>query len=245
VYLAVSAREAFVPDAPQLYDDCPNNEAYCYQAGDKAKVDTAFAVAAHVVEQRLIINRVTANPIEPRGVIGVYGAGTGRYTLYCGFQRPWLFRNDIARTTLKISEAELRLITGDIGGSYGLRGSVYPEIILMLWASRRIGRPVKWTQTRYEAHISDDDARDNIVDAALALERDGRFLAIVEREPPVPIPNDAASVSPAMNLIRSGSTPSRSTSIWVWIVAWPWPCEIEPVTKVMPPSGSKRISAVS
>jgi CO/xanthine dehydrogenase Mo-binding subunit len=85
----VSAREAFAPDAPQLYDDCPNNEAYCYQAGDKAKVDTAFAVAAHVVEQRLIINRVTANPIEPRGVIGVYDAGTGRYTLYCGFQRPW------------------------------------------------------------------------------------------------------------------------------------------------------------
>jgi carbon-monoxide dehydrogenase large subunit len=87
----VSARDAFAPDAPQLYDGCPNNEAYFYQAGDKAKVDTAFAVAAHVVEQRLIINRVTANPIEPRGVTGVYDAGTGRYTLYCGFQRPWLF----------------------------------------------------------------------------------------------------------------------------------------------------------
>jgi aerobic carbon-monoxide dehydrogenase large subunit len=174
----VSARDAFAPDAPELYDGCPNNEAYFYQAGDKAKVDAAFAVAAHVVEQRLIINRVTANPIEPRGVTGAYDAGTGRYTLYCGFQRPWLFRNDIARTTLKISEAELRLITGDIGGSYGLRGSVYPEIILMLWASRRVGRPVKWTQTRNEAHISDDDARDNIVDAALALERDGKFLAV-------------------------------------------------------------------
>jgi aerobic carbon-monoxide dehydrogenase large subunit len=72
----------------------------------------------------------------------------------------------------------LRLMTGDIGGSYGLRGSVYPEIILMLWASRRIGRPVKWTQTRNEAHISDDDARDNIVDAALALETCIRFHRI-------------------------------------------------------------------
>src|SRR6516225_5999858 len=174
----VSARDAFAPNAPRLYDECPNNEAYFYQAGDKAKVDAAFAAAAHVVEQRLIINRVTANPIEPRGVTGVYDAGTGRYTLYCGFQRPWLFRNDIARATLKISEAELRLITGDIGGSYGLRGSVYPEIILMLWAARRIGRPVKWTQTRSEAHISDDDARDNIVDAALALDRAGKFLAV-------------------------------------------------------------------
>jgi hypothetical protein len=68
-------------------------------------------------------------------------------------------------------------------------------------------------------------------------------LMVVEREPPVPMPNATASVSPAMNLIRSGSTPSRSTSIWVWIVAWPWPCEIEPVTKVMPPSGSKRTLA--
>ena len=174
----VSARDAFAPDAPQLYDECPNNEAYVYQAGDKAKVDAAFAAAAHVVEQRLVINRVTANPIELRGVTGVYDAGTGRYTLHCGFQRPWLFRNDIARTTLKIPEAELRLITGDIGGSYGLRGSVYPEIVLMLWAARRVGRPVKWAQTRNEAHISDDDARDNIVDAALALDRDGRFLAV-------------------------------------------------------------------
>src|ERR1700722_1801906 len=174
----VSARDAAEKDAPQLYDDCPGNEAYFYQAGDKAKTDAAFANAAHVTEQRLVINRVTANPIEPRGVIGIYDAGTQRYTLHCGFQRPWLFRNDIARTTLKIPEAELRLITGDIGGSYGLRGSVYPEIILMLWAARRIGRPVKWTQTRSEALISDDDARDNIVDAALALDKDGKFLGV-------------------------------------------------------------------
>src|SRR3984893_6002524 len=174
----VSARDAFEPGAPQLYGDCPNNEAYFYQAGDKAKTDAAFAAAAHVVEQRLVINRVTANPIEPRGVTGIYDAGTQRYTLHCGFQRPWLFRNDIALTPLKIPEADLRLVSGDIGGSYGLRGSVYPEIILMLWAARRVGRPVKWTQTRNEAHISDDDARDNIVDAALALDSDGKFLGV-------------------------------------------------------------------
>jgi aerobic carbon-monoxide dehydrogenase large subunit len=174
----VSARAAAEKEAPQLYDDCPGNEAYFYQAGDKAKTDAAFAVAAHVVEQRLVINRVTANPIEPRGAVGIYDPGTRRYTLHCGFQRPWLFRNDIARATLHIPEAELRLVTGDIGGSYGLRGSVYPEIILMLWAARRVGRPVKWTQTRNEAHISDDDARDNIVDAALALDSDGKFLGV-------------------------------------------------------------------
>ncbi len=174
----VNARDAFQPGAPQLYDDCPNNEAYFYQAGNKAATDEAFARAAHVIEQRLVINRVTANTMEPRGVTGEYDAGTGRYTLQFGFQRPWLFRNAIAETTLKIPESQLRLITGDIGGSYGLRGSVYPEIILMLWAARRVGRPVKWLATRNEAHISDDDARDNIVDAALALDRDGKFLAV-------------------------------------------------------------------
>jgi carbon-monoxide dehydrogenase large subunit len=174
----VSAEAAFAPGAPQLYDECPNNEAYFYQAGNKSAVEEAFARATHVVEQRLIINRVTANTLEPRGVTGEYDAGTGKYTLHCGFQRPWLFRNDIARTTLKIPEAELRLITGDIGGSYGLRGSIYPEIILMLWAARRAGRPVKWLATRNEAHVSDDDARDNIVDAALALDEDGKFLAV-------------------------------------------------------------------
>jgi carbon-monoxide dehydrogenase large subunit len=174
----VSAREAFEKGAPLLYDDCPNNEAYFYQAGNKAAVDEAFAKAAHVIEQRLVINRVTANTLEPRGVTGEYDAGTGKYTLQCGFQRPWLFRNAIAQDTLKIPESQLRLITGDIGGSYGLRGSVYPEIILMLWAARRVGKPVKWVATRNEAHISDDDARDNIVDAALALDKDGKFLAV-------------------------------------------------------------------
>jgi aerobic carbon-monoxide dehydrogenase large subunit len=174
----VSAREAFEPGAPQLYDDCPNNEAYFYEAGNKVAVEAAFAGAAHVVEQQLVINRITANPIEPRGVTGEYDVGTGRYTLHCGFQRPWLFREAIAKNVLKIPETQLRLITGDIGGSYGLRGSVYPEMVLMLWASRRVGRPVKWIATRNEAHVSDDDARDNIVDAALALDRDGKFLGV-------------------------------------------------------------------
>jgi aerobic carbon-monoxide dehydrogenase large subunit len=174
----VSAREAFEPGAPQLYDDCPKNEAYFYEAGDKAAVEAAFARAAHVVEQRLVINRVTANPIEPRGVTGEYDIGTGRYTLHCGFQRPWLFREAIAKNVLKIPETQVRLITGDIGGSYGLRGSIYPELVLMPWAARRVGRPVKWIATRNEAHVSDDDARDNIVDAALALDSDGKFLGV-------------------------------------------------------------------
>jgi carbon-monoxide dehydrogenase large subunit len=167
----VSARDAFAPDAPQLYDGCPNNEAYFYQAGDKAKVDTAFAVAAHVVEQRLIINRVTPirsnRAASPGSMMPAPAA-----TRCCGFQR------------LAVPQRHRPQHAQDLGGGVAADHRRYrrllrparlglPEIILMLWASRRIGRPVKWTRTRNEAHISDDDARDNIVDAALALERDG------------------------------------------------------------------------
>src|SRR3954466_1898816 len=141
----VAAGGALEPGAPRLYADCPNNEAYFYQAGDKAATDLAFAKASHVIEQRLVINRVTANTLEPRGVTGEYDRGTRRYTLHCGFQRPWLFRHAIAEPRMKMPEAQLRLSPGDIGGSYGVRGSVYPEIILMLWAARHAGRPVKWT----------------------------------------------------------------------------------------------------
>ena len=174
----VSAREAFEPGAPQLYDDCPNNEAYFYQAGDKAKTDAAFAEAAHVVEQRLVINRVTANTLEPRGVTGEYDRGTGRYTLHCGFQRPWLFRNAIAETTMKIPEARasadhrrhrrlLRPARLDLSGDH-------PDAVG--GAPRRPAGEMDCT--RNEAHISDDDARDNIVDAALALDKDGKFLGV-------------------------------------------------------------------
>jgi carbon-monoxide dehydrogenase large subunit len=172
----VSAHAAAQAGAPQLYDDIPGNEAYFYEAGDAAATEAAFASADHIVEQHLVINRVTANAMEPRGVVGEYDHGTGRYTLNCGFQRPYFFRKDISAVSLKIPETQLHLVTGDIGGSYGMRGTVYPEMILMLWAAKRVGRPVKWLADRSESHISDDDARDNFVDAALALDKDGRFL---------------------------------------------------------------------
>ena len=173
-----SCFDAFQPGAPQLYDDCPKNEAYLYEVGDRAAVEAAFADADHTVEQRLVINRVTANALEPRGVIGEYDAGSGRYTLRCGFQRPWLFRRSLAEQAFKVPESKIRLITGDIGGSYGLRGSIYPEMVLMPWAAKRVGRPVKWIADRSESHLSDDDGRDNIVDAAMAFDRDGTFRAV-------------------------------------------------------------------
>jgi carbon-monoxide dehydrogenase large subunit len=99
----VSAHAAAQAGAPQLYDDIPGNEAYFYEAGDAAATEAAFASADHIVEQHLVINRVTANAMEPRGVVGEYDHGTGRYTLNCGFQRPYFFRKDISAVSLKRS----------------------------------------------------------------------------------------------------------------------------------------------
>ncbi|MFB0923416.1 MAG: molybdopterin-dependent oxidoreductase, partial [Alphaproteobacteria bacterium] len=173
-----SCYEAFKDGAPQLYDDCPNNESYFYEAGDKAATDAAFDKADHVVSQHLVINRVTANAMENRGVIGDFNPGDGRYTLRCGFQRPWLFRKSLADQAFKVPESKIRLVTDDIGGSYGLRGSIYPEMVLMPWVSKIVGRPVKWVADRSESHLSDDDGRDNIVDASLAFDAYGTFQAI-------------------------------------------------------------------
>ncbi|MDE0781450.1 MAG: xanthine dehydrogenase family protein molybdopterin-binding subunit, partial [Alphaproteobacteria bacterium] len=173
-----SCFEAFQDGAPQLYDDCPNNESYFYEAGDKPATDAAFDNADHTITQRLVINRVTANTMENRGVIGEFDPGNGRYTLRCGFQRPWLFRKSLADQSFKVPESKIRLVTDDIGGSYGLRGSIYPEMVLMPWASKIVGRPVKWVAERSESHLSDDDGRDNIVDASLAFDADGTFQGI-------------------------------------------------------------------
>jgi carbon-monoxide dehydrogenase large subunit len=174
----VSCREAFEDGAPQLYDDCPNNESYFYEVGDKDGTDAAFAAADHTVSQHLVINRITANALEPRGVLGEWDAGTDRITIRCGFQRPWLFRKSLAEQSFKVPETRIRLITYDIGGSYGLRGSIYPEMVLMPWASKHVGRPVRWMADRTEAHLCDDDGRDNMVDAELAFDNDGTFKAL-------------------------------------------------------------------
>ncbi len=172
------APDAHGPDAPSLWEDCADNEAIYHQAGDAKATDAAFAKAAHVVHQQIRIPRVAMNPMEPRGAVGVWDPGEGRYTLYCGLQRPFLFRRNIAQRILNIAETDLRLVTGDIGGSFGLRGSVYPEMVLVVWAARRVGRPVRWVADRTEGFVADDHARDNVTDAELALGPDGKFLAL-------------------------------------------------------------------
>ncbi len=174
----VSTADAPAAGAPLVFDDCPNNICFVHLEGDKAATDSAFARATHVVRQHFVINRVTAVTMEPRGSVGDYNATDGRYTIYTTLQRVYPFRAELAQVVLKVPEAKVRVVAGDIGGSFGMKSAVYNEVALVLLASKLIGRPVKWVSTRAEAFLSDAQGRDNVTDAELALDADGTFLAL-------------------------------------------------------------------
>ncbi|MGH7033151.1 MAG: xanthine dehydrogenase family protein molybdopterin-binding subunit, partial [Stellaceae bacterium] len=176
---AVVATEfAAAPGALRVWDECPDNTCFVHLGGDKAATDAAFAAAAHVVKQSLVINRVTAATMEPRGCIGDYDAADDRYTIYSTLQRTHVFRTELAQSVLKLPESRIRVIAGDIGGSFGMKSAVYNEVALVLLASKLLRRPVKWISTRSEAFLGDAQARDNVVDAELALDRDGIFQGL-------------------------------------------------------------------
>jgi aerobic carbon-monoxide dehydrogenase large subunit len=171
-----STAEAGKPGGPRVWDDCPDNICFVELIGDKAAVDAAFARAARIVRHRFVINRVTAATMEPRGAVGDYNGADGRYTIYTPIQRPHPTRTELARL-LKVPESKIRIVTGDTGGSFGMKSPIFNETPLVLLASKLTGRPVKWISTRTEAFLSDAQARDNVTEAELALDDDGQFLA--------------------------------------------------------------------
>ncbi|MGE5537740.1 MAG: xanthine dehydrogenase family protein molybdopterin-binding subunit [Gemmatimonas sp.] len=173
----VATAEATRPGAPTVWDGCDNNVCFTHSAGDKAATDAAMAAAPHVVRQRFVISRVTAATMEPRGSIGVYDGAADHYTTYTTLQRTHSFRAQLAKT-LGVPESRLRVVCGDIGGSFGMKSAVYNEVALTLLGSKIVGRPVKWVSTRSDAFLSDAQGRDNVTDAELALDRDGRFLGL-------------------------------------------------------------------
>jgi carbon-monoxide dehydrogenase large subunit len=173
----VSTAEATAEGAPRVWDQCPDNIGFVQLFGDKAATEAAFANAAHIVKHRFVINRVTAASMEPRGSIGDYNAAEDRYTIYTTLQRAHPFRTELA-PILKVPESKIRVITGDIGGSFGMKSAVYNDVALVLLASKRVGRPVKWTSTRSESFLCDAQARDNVTQAELALDRNGIFLGL-------------------------------------------------------------------
>jgi carbon-monoxide dehydrogenase large subunit len=173
----VSTEDAAQPGAPLVWDEAPDNISFVYLEGDKPATDTAFASAAHVVKRKFVINRVTAATMEPRGAIGDYNAAEGRWTIYTTLQRIHGYRTELSQI-LKVPESRVRVVAGDIGGSFGMKSAIYNEVALVLLASKLVGRPVKWTSTRSEAFLGDAQARDNVTEAELALDHDGHFLGL-------------------------------------------------------------------
>ncbi|HTK79019.1 MAG TPA: xanthine dehydrogenase family protein molybdopterin-binding subunit [Rhizomicrobium sp.] len=165
------------PGGPQIWDGAPGNECFDWTAGDEQKCADAFAVATHVASVEVIQNRVAPTSMETRNAIGLYDAAKDAYTLYSGNQGSGGLRDRVAMV-LKLPPDKIRVITRDVGGGFGMKGFMYPEQPLALIAAKKIGRPVRWISTRTEAFLSDDHGRDMRTKAELALDKDGRILAL-------------------------------------------------------------------
>jgi aerobic carbon-monoxide dehydrogenase large subunit len=196
-----STLEATRPGSPSVWPECADNISNVFEAGDRAATEVVFAGAARVVCRRYVITRVHAQYMEPRGALGVYDPGEDRYTLYADVQYPHRVRNALAGNIFKIPEHKVRVIAGDVGGGFGTKGWQYPEHRLVLWAARKLRRPIKWACERREAIPADEHARDNVSEAELAVDAEGRFLALRVRT----LANVGAYVSSDRNLLATFS----------------------------------------
>jgi carbon-monoxide dehydrogenase large subunit len=164
--------------APQLYDDAANNICFDWGTGDQEKTDAAFANASHVTTLELINNRVVVNSMEPRAATADHDTSSGRTTLYTSSQGTHWLRDAIGDMILKIGKENLRVVTGDVGGGFGMKIFPHPEQALVVWAARKIQRAVKWTADRSEGFMSDIQGRDHVTKAEMAMDDGGKFLAM-------------------------------------------------------------------
>ena len=170
--------KAVEPGAAAVWDDCPDNIAFCREMGDQGAVEAAFADAAHVAKLDIYMSRVAQNPMEPRAALGEWDKFTERYTLWGGTQGPHDTRRFLATQVFHVPERQIRVVANDMGGGFGLRGGIFPEQALVLWAARKVGRPVKWNGDRSEAFVSDDHGRDSRLTVELALNADNDFTGL-------------------------------------------------------------------
>ncbi len=170
--------QAAKPGAPQLYDHIPNNVALDYHFGDTAKVEAAFASAAHVTKLDIVNNRVAVVAMEPRAALASYDKGSGRYTIQLPTQGVAGNRLNLAKNILKVSNEKVHLLTASVGGSFGMKNVSYPEYVCILHAAKELGRPVKWTDERSTSFLSDSHGRAQKIHCELALDAEGKFLAV-------------------------------------------------------------------
>ncbi len=162
----------------QIHEVAPKNTIYQWQLGDKGKTDAAFQSAAHVTKLDIVNNRLVPNAIEPRAAIGEYDSGTGHFTLWNTTQNPHVARLVIAAFIGMAPEHKLRVIAPDVGGGFGSKIFIYPEEVVALWASKRVGRPVKWVAERVESFLSDAHGRDHVTHAEMAFDREGKVVGL-------------------------------------------------------------------
>ena len=165
-----------------VHEDAPGNICYdwelCTHEGGKAEVDAEFKKAAHVAKVDIYNNRLTPNAIEPRAAIGEYDAADGKHTLYTTSQNPHVIRLLMGAFVLQIPEHKLRVVAPDVGGGFGSKIYHYAEEAVVTWAAKKVGRPVKWTAERAESFVSDAQGRDHLTHGELAVDKDGKFLAL-------------------------------------------------------------------
>jgi carbon-monoxide dehydrogenase large subunit len=174
----VSTAGAVEKGAPRVWKEAPGNLCFDWEIGDSKATEAAFAKAKRVIRLDLVNNRVVPSSMETRGALADYDAEADRLTLYTSSQGSHGLRDAFAGEVLNIPPAKLRVVTPDVGGGFGMKIFPYPEQGLVLWAAKRLGRPVKWTSERSEAFVSDIHGRDNVSTAELALDESGKFLAI-------------------------------------------------------------------
>src|SRR3954447_12034596 len=172
----VSAAKA--RSGPALHEVAPDNTCYVWAIGDKGAVDAAFAKAAHVTKLDFVNNRLIPNAIEPRAANAMYSRHDESYTLYVASQNPHVERLLMTAFVLGLPESKVRVVAPDVGGGFGSKIYLYPEDVVVTWASKQLNRAVKWTSDRSEAFISDAHGRDHVTSAQLALDKDGKFLAM-------------------------------------------------------------------
>ncbi|MFL5284732.1 MAG: xanthine dehydrogenase family protein molybdopterin-binding subunit, partial [Rhodopila sp.] len=178
--LVTEPAAALASGAPAVWDDVPDNIAFLWQRGDADGAAAALAASAHVTQLDFIVSRVTANSMEPRGAWACV-AGDGRLEVHASHQSPFALRNAMASGNFQVPPTDIRVIPGDVGGSFGMKSGVHLESVLVAWAARRLNRPVRWVADRTEGFLTDEQAREMRVSASLGLDADGRFTALTLR----------------------------------------------------------------
>jgi aerobic carbon-monoxide dehydrogenase large subunit len=174
----VDSAHALDPGQPQVWDEAPGNLCFDWETGDLAAVERAMAAARHRINLDLVNNRVVVNSMEPRGAVGEYDPGDETYTLWSSTQGSHFLRTLLAGNVFKVPENRIRVVTRDVGGGFGMKLFLYPEHVLVLWAARKVGRPVKWIPDRSDAFMTDTQGRDNVTGLELALDEQLRFLGL-------------------------------------------------------------------